>query len=223
MVQVEKEQSDSLEYCIRHRHSTRFFLPDPVSHDTLVECLKLAQFSPSNSNLQPWRLYIATGARLARLKDALSSTAESRAPDIPAIPDAFKHYRSELGHELYGPHGYNVDRDGAKAASARNYRFFDAPCAMVLCMPVGLARGDVMSVGAYLQTLTLALTEKGLGTCIQGSVVGYPDVLRKELELPDDIIILCGLAVGYAQTDNPVNRIVVERDEVDKYVVWKSD
>jgi nitroreductase len=61
----------TLEQCVRSRHSTRFFKPDPVPLNILQECLKLAQLAPSNSNIQNWRLKIAIGPARDRIVESL--------------------------------------------------------------------------------------------------------------------------------------------------------
>ena len=88
--------------------------------------------------------------------------------------------------------GYLNSVAAQHAAVLRNFEFFGAPVAAVLCMSSDLEKWDAMSVGLYLQTLTLALTERGLGTCAEVSVAGYPDILRKELGIGEDLDVLCG-------------------------------
>jgi nitroreductase len=72
-----------LDQAIRERHSTRMFLPRPVPRDLVNEALALAQWAPSNSNIQPWRLVLASGAARDRLKDALFKVVDHDNPDIP--------------------------------------------------------------------------------------------------------------------------------------------
>jgi nitroreductase len=119
-----------LDKAIRERHSTRMFLPRPVPRDLVNEALALAQWSPSNSNIQPWRLVFVSGTARARLKDALFRVADHEAPDIPPLPKAFEHYRYELGAEVYGSMGITI-ADTARHAAAvmRNFDFFGAPLA----------------------------------------------------------------------------------------------
>lgn len=85
-----------------------------------------------------------------------------------------------------------------------------------------LGHADALSVGMYLQTLLLALTERGLGTCLEVSVAGYPKILRKELDIEPELTILCGLAIGDSDPDFSANLLHVGRETVDKNVVFKS-
>ena len=86
-----------LEQVIRERHSTRLFLPQPVPRPLVDEALALAVCAPSNSNIQPWHLVFASGPPRDRLVKALLEEAQRRPPNIPPLPEAFRHFRSELG------------------------------------------------------------------------------------------------------------------------------
>ena len=209
----------TLDQTILERHSIRKFLPAPVPRDLVDEALALAQHAPSNSNIQPWRLVFASGAARDRLKEALYKVADHEAPHIPALPKAFEHYRYELGAEVYGSMGIPI-ADTARHAAAvmRNFDFFGAPLAGIVCMHRDLGPADALSVGMYLQTLMLVLTARGLGTCVEVSVAGYPDIVRAELNIPPEFTIICGLTVGYPDPDFPANKLHIGRDPVAKHV-----
>jgi hypothetical protein len=66
----------------------------------------------------------------------------------------------------------------------------------------------------------LPLTARGLGTCVEVSVAGYPDVVRTQLNIQPELTIICGLAVGYSDPDFPANKLHVGRDAVEKHVVF---
>lgn len=216
--QNQPHHTESLETCIRHRHSIRYFKPDPIPPSTLHSCLALAQLAPSNSNIQNWRITFARSSARDRIVEALYTAAQG--PDDPLIPDLpekYKHFRSELGHALYGKDGYGISRENKeelKRARMRNFRFFDAPVVGVITMDKELPKSDAMSVGLFVQTFMLALTEQNLGACLQVAVTGYPDVLRREFGISEDQDILCGIAVGYPAEHNKVNELVMTREDV---------
>lgn len=213
-----------LDQTILERNSIRKFLPRPVPREIVDEALALAQHAPSNSNIQPWRVVLASGAARNRLKDALFKVADHEAPHIPGLPKAFEHYRYELGAAVYGSMGIPI-ADTARHAAAvmRNFDFFGAPLAGIISMHRDLGPADALSVGMYLQTLMLALTERGLGTCVEVSVAGYPNVVRTELSIPQEMTIICGLAVGYSDPDFPANKLRIGRDPIEKHVVFLAD
>ena len=211
-----------LDETIRRRRSIRMFLPDrPVARELIDEALDLAIRAPSNSNIQPWHVVFVSGAARNRLVAALLEAANAGPPQVPALPEDFTHFRSETGKVVYGSMGIaRDDAAGRRAAVLRNWEFFHAPLAGIVCMDLELGLVDSLGVGMFLQTLVLALTARGLGTCVQVSIAGYPDILREQLDISEQFTILCGLSIGYADPDFPANKIRVGREPTEKNVVF---
>jgi nitroreductase len=207
---------------IKIRHSTRMFCPyKPVPRELVEEALSLAQYAPSNSNIQPWHIYFVSGARRDSLVAALLEEARRRPPTIPPLPPSFQHFRSDLGAKVYPAMGIGPqDKEKHAAAVLRNWEFFRAPLAAVICMHRDLGPWDAMSVGMFLQTFLLALTERDLGSCVEVSIVGYPEIVRAKLNIPEELSLLCGLAVGYSDPDFPANKLVVGRSPIGKNAVF---
>lgn len=220
-MEVTEPESD-LSRVIKQRRSTRMFLRDkPVPRELLDEALALAMRAPSNSNIQPWRLFLAEGPRRDGLVEALLERASAGFPATVGLPESFAPLRRELGALVYGSMGVaRHDVEARRIAQLRNWEFFRAPVAGVVCMHRDLGLVDSLGVGMFLQTLVLALTEHGLGTCVQVSIAHYPDVLHDQLDIPDDLRVLCGLAVGYADPDFAANQLRVPRNPVEKNVVF---
>jgi nitroreductase len=211
-----------LEQAVRTRRSIRLFHHDkPVPRDLVVEALELAIRAPSNSNTQPWHLVLASGATRDRLAANLMSAALMREPDIPPLPAVFDEVVCDLGVNLYGSLGIaRDDTEGRRKARLRNYRFYDAPLAGVVCMNRELRHVDSLGVGMFLRTFLVALTERGLGSCAQMVIAGFPGVVHETLSIPDQYGILCGLAIGYPVTDFPTNNLDIERNPFDKNVIF---
>lgn len=216
-----------LDDVVHIRHSSRWFKPMPVPISVLQTALSLASHAPSNSNIQPWRLFVVTGAALSDLKTALLSTASAdAAPAIPPLPAKFQHFRSDLGRQVYGD-GWGVPRDdaeGRRAAVLRNFQFFGAPVAVLACIDRRLSKPDVVSLGMYLQTFLLGLTEHGVASGVEVSVTGYPEVIRRSLEgrvhIPEELDIVVGVAVGYEDESLPVNKIRTRRVPIEDTVTF---
>jgi nitroreductase len=210
-----------LDQAIRQRHSTRMFLPRPVPRELVDEAVGLAQYAPSNSNIQPWHMVFASGPPRDRLVAALVDEAKRRPPNIPPLPESFQHFRRELGAQVYGAMGIGIE-DTAKHAAAvlRNWEFFRAPLAGIVCMHRDLGAADALGVGMFLQTLLLALSERDLGSCVEVSITGYPEIVRAQLAIPTELSILCGLAVGYPDPDFPANKLHVGREPIGENVVF---
>lgn len=210
-----------LEKAITERRSTRMFLADkPVPMDLVRESLDLAMRAPSNSNIQPWHVVLASGPAEDRLVEALLKEAHAAPPKVPVLPESFAHMRRDLGALVYGSMGIaREDSEARKTAVLRNWEFFRAPLAGIVCMHRDLDYVDAMGVGMFLQTLLLALTARGLGTCVQVSIAGYPEIVREQLGISDDMRILCGLAIGYPDPAFPGNSVWVPRNPTDSNVV----
>lgn len=215
-ISASSDNIQTLTHLVRTRHSTRAFKPDPVPRALLEECFEIARQAASNSNLQPWRVTVVEGAALHRLgKTLLAAVEANEQVQIAPLPAKYTKYRSALGHSLYGPDGYNISRDAKdqlETARRRNYTFFGAPLGLIVAMDSALAKVDVLSVGLYLQTLVLLLQERGVSNCIEVSVAGYPRQIRGELGIAEDMDILCGVAVGYADETKSAARVPGERD-----------
>lgn len=214
-----------LEDTVNSRHSTRLFLRDkPVPRELVTEALDLAIRAPSNSNIQPWKVVFASGGARDRLVEALLTEADIASPSVPPLPEQFAHYRRDLGSLVYGTMGVaRHDTDARRLAVLRNWEFFRAPLAGIISMHQDLDFVDAVAVGMFLQTFALGLTARGLGTCVQVSVAGYPDILRQQLHIGDEYRILCGIAIGYPDPTFPANNLEVPRNPLETNVTFLDD
>ena len=144
--------------------------------DLVIEALELAIRAPSNSNIQPWQVVFASGPARDRLVEALLEEADSRAAEgAAAAATSSPTSARDLGALVYGTMGIaRHDAEARRIAVLRNWEFFRAPLAGVVCMHRDLDYVDALGVGMFLQTFLLALTARGLGSCVQVSIAGYP-------------------------------------------------
>jgi hypothetical protein len=128
--------------------------------------------------MRPRRTVFASRASRDRLVAALLEEPKRRPPNIPPLPASFQHFRSELGAQVCGAMGIaREDRARHTAAVLRNWEFFRAVGRHCLHAP-GPRPADALSVGMFLQTLLLALTERGLGGCVEASIARCPEIVR---------------------------------------------
>jgi nitroreductase len=192
-----------------------------VPRALIDEALALAQHAPSNSNIQPWQMVFVVGAARDRMAEVLLAEARRHGPNVPKPPPSFEHYRYEGGALIYGAMGIaREDKVARAAAVSRNFEFFGAPLAAFVCMHRDLGPADAVGVGMYLQTLVLVLTARGVGTCVQVALSGYPEIVHKMLGIPAELSILCGISIGYPDPDFPANRLRMGRDPVEQHVVF---
>jgi nitroreductase len=218
-----------LDQTIRERRSVRGFLPKPVPRDLLEEVLGLAQHAPSNCNVQPWRVYVASGEVVEKLRSGLVEAITAGEPSVMAAPvdEFFGGYREKqiaCAVELYGKMGIERgDRTGRFNASLRNFEFFDAPHVAYVCMAKSFGIGVALDVGMYVQTLMLAMQSRGISSCAQAALRAFPELAAEHLAIPDDEQILCGLSFGYEDTDVPANQTRQPRDPIRSNVSFRGD
>lgn len=207
----------SAERLIRGRHATRAFRPEAVPEDTMRALFSLAGAAPSNSNTQPWRVEVVSGAARERLADALRAAhAEQRTSvDFPYSEEMYGQVhqtrRAAFGAELYGALGIGHDDHRARAAyDAQSLGFYGAPHAAFLFVDGHGATRLAADVGAYMQTLLLAMTAYGVDSCPQGLLSFYADTVRAELGVTEGRLLV-GISFGYADDTAPANRVTTGR------------
>jgi nitroreductase len=210
------------------RRSARAFRPDPVPREVVEEILRLAARAPSGTNIQPWKVHVVAGEARARLEREVLAHLEADPPDSSAeFPRASKRkepYVSrmrKLGKDMYGLLGIpKGDQEANRRQWGRNYRFFDAPIGLILTIDKDLDAMSYLDVGMFLMALLLAAKARGLDTCAQGAWNTYWTVTRRVLNVPEDQYIICGVSLGYADEDHPVNALVAEREPLEAFTTF---
>ena len=223
------ERTLSIVEAILARKSVRVFRPDPVPPSVLRAVLDLARHAPSWSNTQPWEVAVMTGQPLASVKEAFAQKFKADVtpnPDIPwpRFPDRYHQRSRENGLSIFSVLGIRrEDVDKKRSHNLGMQRFFEAPVGMVLYLESELGPWSILDAGIFIQTIMLAAVGHGLSTCPMAMVGRYPDVLRELLGIPATKRILCGLAMGYAEEDAPVNQFRSDRLPLDEFVLWCGD
>ena len=197
----------------QERHSVRAYQNDAVPLATLEQLLTLARQAPSGANLQPGSFIAVQGDVRRALSNALVQAwrdGASRAEDYGYFPEPMplrlRKRQIAAAQALYEALGVERgDRDGRDAQFERNFRFFDAPVALLVCIEHDFGSGGYLDLGMALYGLMLAAQSLGLASCAIGALASYADLIRQQLQLPDSTHIVCGLALGYADTNAPVN------------------
>ena len=204
---------------ITQRRSTRAFLPTPVPDALLEQLLQAARQAPSGGNLQPGQLIAVRGDARQRLSAALLHDFDSKAPECEdygyfprPMPMQLRKRQVAAAQALYSALGVaRDDRAGRDAQFARNYRFFDAPVALLITIDSHFGPGGYMDLGMTLYGLQLAATAMGLGSCAIGALASYPATVRRVLGLPEHRHIVCGMALGWADDTAPINQTQTSR------------
>lgn len=217
---------------VNSRRSMRVFKPDPVAKTDIEWIIENANRSASNGNLQPWKLYVTMGAARQRLSAAILKAMDDgdNGPgaeynvypqEMTPVYDA---RRKLVGKQLYTLLGVpRGDAAGMMKQFRKNYEFFDAPVGMILCVEKRMGNGQWIDCGIFLDQLMLLAREKGLHTCPQAAFSRYQHVVRRELGIPDDQTVICGLALGYADADVVPNSLITDRAPIQDFTTWFSE
>jgi nitroreductase len=215
--------------------STRAFTQAPVSRAVLTELMQVASRAPSGTNTQPWKVYILQGASRDTLVDKVCAAHDAiRAnPELAAnYKEAYDYYpekwvspylerRRENGWGLYGLLGIGkADRDKMHTQHQRNYRFFDAPVGLMFTIDRAMGRGSLLDYGMFLQNIMVAARGRGLHTCPQAAWNGFANIILPHLGAGPDEMLVCGMALGYADASAVVNTFHTPRVAVDDFTHW---
>ncbi len=207
------------------RRSVRGFLDNEIPAETLEEVFQLAQRAPSNCNVQPWVVHVASGEACGRIRAKLMSAAkfiENANPDWPPTEKYEGVYRErqvDAALQLYG--AINVSRTdaaGRSEAFMRNFAFFGAPHVAFIFLPRPFEAFQAMDCGMYVQTLMLAMMSRGIASCAQGALALYPDLVREQFNVASDHRLLLGISFGYEDRGEKANAARVGRADVDQAV-----
>ncbi len=213
---------------IRDRASVRAFLDKPVSRDLIHQILDTARWAPSGANTQPWQVAVVAGKTKQQLGDALAEARSSRQPDNPdykyyakPFSEIYRVRQMACGFALYGALGIERrDKAARRAQWLKNYYGFGAPVEIMFFIDKALKKGSWIDMGMFIQNVMLVARGLELETCPQASFAEYPDIVREILGLPESMMVVCGMAVGYADYDHPVNNYRTEREVVENFTQW---
>jgi len=197
---------------IATRRSVRAFLNKPVPQDVLTRVLENALQAPSGGNVQPWHAVVVAGPPREALVSAVQAKIAAResSPEYdiypPNLPDPYRTRRHESGEDMYGTLGIaRDDRPGRMMHVMRNFSGWEAPVLLFCHTPDFMGKPQWSDLGMWLQTIMLLLREEGLDSCAQEAWSTYGGVIKDTLAIPEDHVLFCGLAIGYADPDAPVN------------------
>jgi nitroreductase len=215
---------------VASRYSCRAFLPTPVSEKIIRDIIERAARAPSAGNMQPWRVYAIAGRRVEELKALLAPRMATELPkgegtDYTIYPEPltepYKTRRFTVGDLLYKSIGVpREDKPSRYKQYSRNYQFFGAPVALFFAREKAHGPAQWADIGGYLQTVALLARGFGLHTCPQQAWVSFHRTVRVFLNLPDNLMIYSGMAVGYEDPAAPINSWRSPREPLDRYATF---
>jgi nitroreductase len=220
---------------IESRFSARAFLPTPVGNELIADILRVASRAASGTNTQPWRAYVLQGdsrdtlvAKVCEAHDAISANPELAAD----YQEAYDYYpekwvspyidrRRQNGWSLYGLLGITKgDKDKMHAQHQRNFKLFDAPVGLMFTVDKVMGRGSLVDYGMFLQSIMVAARARGLHTCPQAAWNGFAKIILPHVGAGPDEMLVCGMALGFADESALVNTFHTPREPVEAFTTW---
>ena len=225
----------AVDHAITSRMSARAFTQQEVSRELIAEILQVASRAPSGTNTQPWKVYVLQGATRDALVDKVCAAHEA----MRANPEVAKQYteqydyypaqwvspyidrRRENGWSLYGLLGIGkADKDRMHEQHQRNFKFFDAPVGVMFTIDPIMGRGSLFDYGMFVQNIMLAARARGLHTCPQAAWNGFHSIILPHIGAGEGEMMVCGMALGYADETDKVNTLVTPRVPVNEFTHW---
>lgn len=226
---ISTPEQQAVDAAIVSRRSIRAFLPTAVAREDIAAILDVARRAPSGTNTQPWKVHVLTGAARDTLCDAV--TAAYLDPEQNARhKEEYAYYprewkspfidrRRKVGWDLYALLGLTRDnKEGMAAQHARNFRFFDAPVGLIFTIDRSMEQGSWLDYGMFLQNIMVAARGRGLDTCPQAAWTQFHRIIAERLALPDNEMVVCGMALGFADPSRVENGLVTEREGLEGFV-----
>jgi nitroreductase len=221
----------NVDEALKARISVRVFKPDPLPEKLVREILDVARFAPSGGNTQPWRMFVVSGAERdkvsAVVKEAVAKNPRGEEGNHKIYPDnlwePYRTRRFKVGEDMYEKLGIGREDKASRFAHiARNYDFFGAPVGVFFAIDRGMGHGQWAHLGMLMQSVALAAIERGVSSCMQEAWARARETLAKHFGLPDNEMIYCGMALGYADDSAAVNALRSDRAPLEEIATFKG-
>lgn len=210
---------------ITKRKSVRAFLDKSIDTELIEKLLETARYTPSGVNMQPWQVAVVSGEKKKTIEEKLQqafSNDELENMDYNYYPkewkEPYKTRRKETGLLMYKT--LEITREDKQKQFEQwkaNYRAFDAPTVLYFFIDKDLEKGSYLDYGMFLQNVMLCAVDLGLSTCPQAALAQYPHIVKSELNIEDDKILLCGMALGYEDTEHIINSYRTPRIPINEF------
>ena len=213
------------------RLTVRAFLDKPVEARLIREILETAKRAPSGGNLQPWHVWVVAGDELMRFKalirEKMSSNPRGEGTEYhiypPELKEPYKSRRFKVGEDMYATIGVSRDdKMGRLMQFARNFEFFGAPCALFFAIDRQMQQGQWADLGMFMQSIMLLAREHGLHTAPQEAWAIWYKTVGEFLSIPPDLMLFCGMGIGYGDPQAPINTLRSERAPLDAFVTFRG-
>lgn len=210
---------------LKQRKSVRAFLDKEVEKEKIVTILESAKLAPSGVNMQPFNVCVVSGKKKTDIENKMLEAFDNNKKetmDYQYYPqewiEPFRTRRKDMGLLMYQALEIRKeDKDKQILQWKKNYKAFDAPIVLYFFIDPILEKGSYLDYGMFLQSIMLVATELGLGCCPMAALAEFPSIVKSELNVDNDQILLCGIALGYEDKNSPVNGFRTNRVKLDEF------
>lgn len=207
------------------RKSIRAFLDKAVDDSLIKELLEKSSRAASGGNLQPWKIYVINGKTMNSFHKFQSEWTETETPAYAIYPEnlkePYKTSRYEVADDMYSLLGIErEDKEARFKQVLKNYEFFGAPAAFFCFVDRQMGRPQWSDLGMFLQTFMLLAREAGLDTCPQEAWAMKQESVTTFVEAPDELMLFCGMAIGYQDESEKVNELRTSRRPIEDWTVF---
>ena len=207
------------------RKSIRAFLDKAVDDSLIKELLEKASRAASGGNLQPWKIYVINDKTMNSFHKFQSEWTEPETPAYAIYPESlkepYKTSRYEVADDMYSLLGIERENKEARFKQVlKNYEFFGAPAAFFCFVDRQMGRPQWSDLGMFLQTFMLLAREAGLDTCPQEAWAMKQESVTAFVEAPDELMLFCGMAIGYQDESEKVNELRTSRRPIEDWTVF---
>ncbi len=195
---------------IYKRHSTRWFTEQSLPLETVRQIVMDAGQAPSWRNSQPWRVHIAHGQAVQRIKlDHLSAVQRGQRgrSELGWAYDSMWDKQSHTNQEGWDRQVYDLLGDDVGAFGQAQSRLFNAQALIYFTLFKGSSPWSILDLGAFTQTLLLSATARGVQSIHAYELVKYPAIVRAHAPISGDQILVSGIALGFEDTDAKINHL----------------
>ena len=216
-----------VDICIQQRRSIRAFTEVVPPRATILECLQAASWAPNPTSQQPWKFIVLTGDCLHRICSVIQehfqeASQEKSRHETDGLREDTSRMLNQKKEQVFREMVSHLTRHGAdlKKAGEGNFNFHGAPAGVIFATYRGKDLNYFKATIAAMQNFMLAAEARGLGTCWINAVSICESYIRRELDLPSDIVLVDGVALGYPESSSPLNTIPRDRYPVEQVTLW---
>lgn len=214
-----------VQQAIMSRKSTRAFLDKAVPKEQILQILEFAKQSASSTNTQTWEVCVVSGEQKRKIDKLVLKAFDEKIPPSmeyeyspKELKEVYKLRQKELGKKLYGLLQIPKSNSALSIKQWRkNYDAFNAPCVVYMLVDKSLKTSSFIDCGIFINSFVLMATSLDLATCIQASLAQYPKIVKQELNISDEKLLVCGIALGYEDKNDIVNSFKSDRISIDEF------